>query len=69
MLLLLLRVYDWILYANKYGEGLILDLLALGLKSTLQNRQSVESLKSVESVESVQGMQSLESGSRVNSAA
>ena len=63
MLLLLLRVYDWILYANKYGEGLILDLLALGLKSTLQNRQSVES------VESVQGMQSLESGSRVNSAA
>ena len=66
MLLLLLRVYDWILYANKYGEGLILDLLALGLKSTLQNRQSVESL---ESVESVQGMQSLESGSRVNSAA
>jgi hypothetical protein len=60
MLLLLLRVYDWILYANKYGEGLILDLLALGLKSTLQNRQSVES---------VQGMQGLESGSRVNSAA
>ena len=59
MLLLLLRVYDWILYANKYGEGLILDLLASGLKSTLLNRQSVES---------VQGMQGLESGSRVNSA-
>jgi hypothetical protein len=66
MLLLLLRVYDWILYADKYGEGSILDLLASGLKSTLQNRQSVES---VQGMQGMQGMQGLESGSRVNSAA
>ena len=75
VLLLLLRVNVYRIYGNKYGEGSILDLLASGLKSTLQNRKHVESIESVESVErvesveSVQGMQGLEGGSRVNSAA